>query len=131
MGIIMESYYSRHKEERTAYQKDYRKRNKKKIAETKQRYRQTEKGKSVSREGNKKYYKSEKGKQQRKNYIKRNLNKYRARSRIEMRVHRGTLQRPNICSLCKKECRPEAHHKDYNKPLDIIWVCKGCHLIIG
>jgi hypothetical protein len=39
----------------------------------------------------------------------------------------GLLMRPENCELCKKECRPEGHHNDYSKPLEVIWVCRQCH----
>lgn len=39
----------------------------------------------------------------------------------------GTIVRPKECSECKKVCKPEAHHDDYTKPLDVVWVCKLCH----
>lgn len=42
-------------------------------------------------------------------------------------INKGELVRPKECSICGKECFVEAHHPDYNKPLDVVWVCKSCH----
>jgi len=35
--------------------------------------------------------------------------------------------RTNICSLCNKICKTFAHHPDYNKPYEVIFVCNHCH----
>lgn len=40
----------------------------------------------------------------------------------------GRIKRPNICSICHKYCKPESHHRDYSKPLEVIWLCRKCHL---
>jgi hypothetical protein len=37
------------------------------------------------------------------------------------------LVRPRNCSVCHKPCKPQAHHFDYSKPLEVVWVCKACH----
>lgn len=42
-------------------------------------------------------------------------------------VRAGTIVRPECCSSCG-EARPVvAHHEDYDKPLDIVWLCRSCH----
>lgn len=38
--------------------------------------------------------------------------------------------RPKVCSICWYECKPVAHHPDYNKPYEIIFCCKSCHQLI-
>jgi len=35
--------------------------------------------------------------------------------------------RPNKCSRCNVECKPHGHHTDYDKPLEVIWLCPKCH----
>lgn len=40
-------------------------------------------------------------------------------------IRDGRLQR-QPCIYCGNE-KAEAHHSDYNKPLDVIWVCFKCH----
>lgn len=40
---------------------------------------------------------------------------------------KGLLVRPDACSKCGKVCRVHGHHADYNKPLDVEWLCAGCH----
>ena len=40
----------------------------------------------------------------------------------------GKIHRPEKCSACGKQCKPEAHHYDYSRPLDVIWACHSCHV---
>ncbi len=43
-------------------------------------------------------------------------------------IKEGRLIRPTTCSRCHKEnCPIAGHHKDYNKPLDVEWLCLPCH----
>ena len=42
-------------------------------------------------------------------------------------IRDGRLLRPNHCSQCACACKPEAHHEDYSKPLDVVWLCRSCH----
>ena len=46
-------------------------------------------------------------------------------------VHRalrsGALVRPGYCNACGIVCKPEAAHSDYQKPLDVRWLCRSCH----
>ena len=41
-------------------------------------------------------------------------------------VYNGRLPRPAVCSQCGGP-RPQAHHADYSKPLDVLWLCLKCH----
>jgi hypothetical protein len=58
---------------------------------------------------------------------KRNLEKTRAHSRVARAIKKGTLVRPDTCERCGEECRPEASHDDYSKPLEVEWLCRLCH----
>ncbi|WP_436232408.1 single-stranded DNA-binding protein [Escherichia coli] len=40
----------------------------------------------------------------------------------------GKLIRPPQCECCGSECKPQAHHCDYSKPTDVMWLCKSCHV---
>lgn len=57
---------------------------------------------------------------------KRPLN-HAARSFVYAAIKEGILVRPDQCSRCLKKCRAEAHHEDYMKPLEVIWLCRSCH----
>ena len=56
-----------------------------------------------------------------------NFIKNKAHSAVSHALRNGSLLRPTSCSICGRECKPEAHHEDYSKPLDVVWVCKQCH----
>jgi hypothetical protein len=54
---------------------------------------------------------------------------FKARGAIHWRIQHGTIVRPVTCSMQNDRCNGpiEAHHHDYNKPLDVVWVCRHHH----
>jgi len=69
-----------------------------------------------------------------KKYGKEN-NFYRGGSTFSARVHdvteraveKGVLIRKTHCGKCGSTDNIESHHKDYNLPLDVDWLCHKCH----
>ena len=41
-------------------------------------------------------------------------------------IRRGRITN-GPCSICCSTTNIEAHHNDYAKPLDVIWLCRQCH----
>lgn len=39
----------------------------------------------------------------------------------------GFLVRPAQCQQCQRVAKIQAHHEDYDKPLDVMWLCQRCH----
>ena len=62
-----------------------------------------------------------------KRYREKFPERYKARRKSYYAVHSGKLSRPTTCSWCRKECKPEGHHADYSKPLEVKWLCGKCH----
>ena len=53
----------------------------------------------------------------------------KARSVVSHAIANGSLVNPNECEDCGVTNRPiQAHHEDYNKPLEVTWLCKLCHV---
>jgi len=84
------------------YSKDYYKKNKKRI---------------IARCT--KYYKER---------IKTDLGRKKINAVRLVRYHKmvGNLPTGMACSKCGKP-KAEAHHEDYDKPLEVIWLCSSCH----
>lgn len=57
--------------------------------------------------------------------------KYPKRKKVQKTVERalklGKIQRPKRCTNCNTKKPLDAHHEDYDKPLDVIWLCRSCH----
>ena len=53
--------------------------------------------------------------------------KNRARWNLAYAIKIGKVVRPEHCSECQIECKPEGHHDDYSKPLEVRWLCRPCH----
>lgn len=51
----------------------------------------------------------------------------KAHSKVERAIKNGIFEKSNMCQLCGSKKAIEAHHYDYSKPLDVIWVCSACH----
>lgn len=62
------------------------------------------------------------------NQNKKYPDKYKARYTVRDALKSGKLQRPDDCSSCSKKTAVDAHHYDYTKPLDVIWLCRQCHI---
>jgi len=44
-------------------------------------------------------------------------------------IKRGVLTRPKKCSACDKSRKKiVGHHRDYYKPLEVVWICQKCHV---
>lgn len=50
-----------------------------------------------------------------------------ARSEVNKAVQAGRMIRPDNCTSCGGKGKIEGHHPDYNKPLEVQWLCAACH----
>ena len=51
----------------------------------------------------------------------------KARWILKNHIKNEIIHRPPKCSLCSRVAKIQAHHKDYSKPLEVIWICASCH----
>lgn len=80
----------------------------------------------------KEYAQTPQGKQKiteiKKNYQKNHPSRRKAVNAVNNAVRDGQLIKPKNCQCCGIEAkRIEGHHCDYNKPLDVMWLCDPCH----
>lgn len=77
------------------------------------------------------YAKTERGKERHqagvKAYRSRNPARYQAHNLVNNAVRDGKLHKPSNCEACNKTAALHGHHCDYNKPLDVMWLCNPCH----
>lgn len=53
--------------------------------------------------------------------------KTRAHRLLSTAVRREKIAKPQLCECCRRKRAREAHHHDYSKPLEVLWVCYQCH----
>ncbi len=51
----------------------------------------------------------------------------RANAAVFQALKSGALVRPEACERCYSLCKPVGHHADYDKPLEVEWLCRTCH----
>ena len=118
------------------YQAQWQKQNReRRLQQSREWYeRNLEKAREMSLAATRKYLKTENGRKKvnkrASEWDRKNPEKRRAHDRAMYAVETGKLIRPDICSSCHKECKPHAHHEDYSKPLDVIWLCSRCHFLL-
>lgn len=98
---------------KSSQRRSYLKNRDSRIAKVKE-YNKTEKGKSVSGKSTKAWY-------------QRNKIKAKAHRMFHKALKDGIVNRQVTCSMCPSTGKIEAHHDDYSKPLDVIFLCRPCH----
>lgn len=54
------------------------------------------------------------------------MHSLRAHSRVYLAKKSGLITKKEQCEKCGAPSK-HAHHEDYSKPLDVIWLCQSCH----
>lgn len=108
----MKQYYKSHKEEFAKKAKDWARANPEKRREISSKH-----GRSI------------KGRISKAKWFKDNWenikHKVAAKNSVHRAVRKGVLIK-GLCAVCG-DVRVEAHHTDYTKPLDVVWLCDGHH----
>lgn len=65
------------------------------------------------------------GAERAKQWRQRNPSAYRAHTEVGNAIRSGRLKKLP-CEFCSRE-DVHAHHRDYSKPLEVIWLCPKCH----
>jgi hypothetical protein len=63
-----------------------------------------------------------------KRYYSLHPERYKAEQAVRTAKRNGTLT-PMPCVVCGA-LKAEAHHKDYSRPLDVVWLCKRCNRLV-
>lgn len=120
--------YPLFREKRNEAMRGHYKENKRQYQISHAKYRRSERGKEISRDAQRRFLKTKKGKESsgksQKKWGKRNLEKRRAHWAVKAALKAGKMKRER-CSICG--VKAEAHHEDYNKPFNIIWLCVDHH----
>jgi len=56
--------------------------------------------------------------------------KGRVSNQVMAAIKKGTLIKKDNCENCNSTKNVIAHHNDYSKPLDVIWLCDKCHIAL-
>ena len=64
----------------------------------------------------------------RKKWLSENPEKRAAHVILNNRIRSGDVIKPDTCSECGAGGRIDGHHDDYSKPLDVVWLCRTCHV---
>ena len=112
---MADGHLNKCKECKIEYQRQYRLENHEKVcAYDRKRYQRPERKEYAQRLSKK--------------YKENHPRKTKARSKVWSAIRDGQLERPDACEDCGcTDQTLQAHHEDYSKPLDVIWLCFQCH----
>lgn len=79
------------------------------------------------------YYKNKKAGKVSIKYVSEQVYKWRNKNPIKTKAHRLVFVEVRAGRMKKKPCgvcgniKVEAHHQDYTKPLEVLWLCRKHH----
>lgn len=117
-------YYEKNRERILAWQKEWRKKNKEKENARVRKWR--EENRDHHNEYNRAWRKRNRARQNELTDRWRKEKTGDATKKVHYRIRKGEII-PQPCEVCGCP-HTEAHHDDYNKPLDVRWLCRECHL---
>lgn len=123
-------YYKKNRNSVLKKANEYRKKNKKKISIREAISRISDKNRfEKNREKHLRWSKKNRDKlnEYQRQWYQKNKEKRRAHVILSRAIISGKIMRPKNCSECKKICKPDGHHLDYDRPLDVMWICRACH----
>lgn len=56
-----------------------------------------------------------------------NPREYKAQNALNNALRDGKVVRWPVCAVPECHKRPVAHHPDYDRPLDVVWLCQAHH----
>lgn len=116
------------------YHREYYKKNKEKRLQQIKKYNNSQKGILTRKKSQSIWNKTEIGKlsSQKKSlkYIENNLIKKNAHNIIHNDKIKNPNKYKNYCEVCGDFKNINQHHEDYNKPFEVIALCKICHIKI-
>ena len=115
--------------EKKEYFRNYYKNNKEKYKIANNKYSNTEKGRIKRNEISRRWYKRDKEKNPDKwrKIFKKNIFKQKVKHIAEKKI---IIPKGQLCQRCKINLATDRHHKDYNKPLEVEFLCRKCHMNI-
>ena len=125
--------YLKHRAKRLAYMNAYHWKNREEILKKhavylRNRYWNESGYREKSLKANKENYRKNKAHFILKSLKKAKTFKQRARMKLQRAIRLGKIVRPEKCDECSIKCIPQGHHhKGYEKPLEVIWLCRKCH----
>jgi hypothetical protein len=60
-------------------------------------------------------------------WYKKHPNAGKAHAIVQKAIKSGKLIKPTKCMKCNKIKTLHAHHTNYDKPLEVMWLCVSCH----
>ena len=60
-------------------------------------------------------------------WIAKHPDRRKANTALGNAVRDGLIKPWPVCAIPECSCKPEAHHPDYSRPLDVVWLCVEHH----
>lgn len=119
--LCTREYYQRNKEKWI----EYREKNREKINERK-RIKYVKCREDILKKENDRR-KTDEWRKHNNEYQKKHRKTRDARQILRRAVAKGEIIKKLECKWCDSNLNIEAHHEDYSKPLEVIWLCRKCH----